>query len=130
MKSRSFWGSVPACKEWNTFAEEKVSAGISRGVTAGAKSVREAQVVALSQVSAEDDARIITQIKELDRVLGGGIVSGSLVLVGGDPGIGKSTLLLQHVPHTGRIKKDLVYIRRGIPDPDQIAGQQNGRFYR
>ena len=60
-----------------------------------AKSVREAQVVALRSVSAGEDERVRTGIEELDRVLGGGIVQGSLVLVGGDPGIGKSTLLLQ-----------------------------------
>ena len=88
-------GQCPVCKEWNTFAEEKVSAGLSRGTTAAAKQSKTAEVVPLSQISARDDARMLTGMKELDRVLGGGIVSGSLVLVGGDPGIGKSTLLLQ-----------------------------------
>lgn len=116
-------GQCPACKEWNTFAEEKVSAGISRGVTAGAKSVREAQVVPLSQVSAEDDARIITQIKELDRVLGGGIVPGSLVLVGGDPGIGKSTLLLQVCQRLAGSKK-ILYIS-GEESQNQIKLRAN-----
>lgn len=88
-------GQCPACKEWNTFAEEKVSAGLSHGTTAAAKQSKTAEVVPLSQISARDDTRMLTGMKELDRVLGGGIVSGSLVLVGGDPGIGKSTLLLQ-----------------------------------
>ena len=88
-------GQCPVCKEWNTFAEEKVSAGLSRGTTAAAKQSKTAEVVPLSQISARDDTRMLTGMKELDRVLGGGIVSGSLVLVGGDPGIGKSTLLLQ-----------------------------------
>ena len=85
-------GQCPACKEWNTFVEEKVS---SVSNTAAVKTARETTIVSLSEVSADDQTRITTEIKELDRVLGGGIVPGSLVLVGGDPGIGKSTLLLQ-----------------------------------
>ncbi len=84
-------GQCPACREWNTFVEEK----ITTAKTAAAKSKRESQVLSLSEVQADDQARTQTGLEELDRVLGGGIVSGSLVLVGGDPGIGKSTLLLQ-----------------------------------
>ena len=85
-------GQCPACKEWNTFLEEKV---IASSVTSGIKTDREIQIVSLSEVNADDQDRITTGMAELDRVLGGGIVPGSLVLVGGDPGIGKSTLLLQ-----------------------------------
>ncbi len=85
-------GQCPACREWNTFVEEKV---LASSVTANVKTDREIQVVSLSEVSADDQDRITTGMEELDRVLGGGIVPGSLVLVGGDPGIGKSTLLLQ-----------------------------------
>ena len=85
-------GQCPACKEWNTFVEEKV---LSTTVLSAVKTDREVQVVSLSEVSADDQDRITTGMEELDRVLGGGIVPGSLVLVGGDPGIGKSTLLLQ-----------------------------------
>ncbi len=88
-------GQCPACKEWNTFAEEKISTGLSRGTTIAARQNKAAEVVPLSRICAEDDTRVSTGMKELDRVLGGGIVAGSLVLVGGDPGIGKSTLLLQ-----------------------------------
>lgn len=92
-------GQCPACKEWNTFVEEKIESGISRGSSVSARAVREsvrgAKVVPLTEVTADDDVRCKTGIGELDRVLGGGIVPGSLVLVGGDPGIGKSTLLLQ-----------------------------------
>lgn len=84
-------GQCPSCREWNTFVEEKVSP-VKNSVV---KSAREVQVLALSEISADDHARILTGIGELDRVLGGGVVPGSLVLVGGDPGIGKSTLLLQ-----------------------------------
>ena len=85
-------GQCPACKEWNTFVEEKV---IASSVTSGIKTDLEIQIVSLSEVNADDQDRITTGMAELDRVLGGGIVPGSLVLVGGDPGIGKSTLLLQ-----------------------------------
>ena len=85
-------GQCPACKEWNTFVEEKV---IASSVTSGIKTDREIQIVSLSEVNADDQDRITTGMAELDRVLGGGIVPGSLVLVGGDPGIGKSTLRLQ-----------------------------------
>lgn len=82
------------CKEWNTFVEEKV---IASSVSASVKTDRdiEKKIVALSQVNTDEQKRFQTGMKELDRVLGGGIVPGSLVLVGGDPGIGKSTLLLQ-----------------------------------
>ena len=85
-------GQCPMCREWNTFVEEKVT--VSKG-TAAKTSVREAEVVTLSNVSTDQEDRMLTKIEELDRVLGGGVVPGSLVLVGGDPGIGKSTLLLQ-----------------------------------
>lgn len=87
-------GQCPACKEWNTFVEEKVLVS-SVSAQTGAKTARDINVVALSEVSVDDHTRIETGMQELDRVLGGGIVPGSLVLVGGDPGIGKSTLLLQ-----------------------------------
>ena len=85
-------GQCPSCKEWNTFVEEKV---IATSKAAAVSVNREVNIVSLSEVSADDQVRIQVGIKELDRVLGGGIVPGSLVLVGGDPGIGKSTLLLQ-----------------------------------
>lgn len=98
-------GQCPACREWNTFVEEKVS-GI-KGTSV--KSVREAQVLPLSAISTDDHARILTDIGELDRVLGGGIVPGSLVLVGGDPGIGKSTLLLQVCRQLSQ-NKSILYI--------------------
>lgn len=87
-------GQCPMCKEWNTFVEEKV---ITSSVSTSVKTDRdiEKKIVALSQVNTDEQKRFQTGMKELDRVLGGGIVPGSLVLVGGDPGIGKSTLLLQ-----------------------------------
>ena len=96
-------GQCPMCKEWNTFIEEKVSSVKA----SAAKEVKNAKVVTLTS---EEDERMKTTIKELDRVLGGGIVPGSLVLVGGDPGIGKSTLLLQVCQKLSDLKKKVLYI--------------------
>jgi len=91
-ESSKWLGQCPACHAWNTFAEEP--SGPKK--TAGAKRFgHSAEPVIISQVSTDSEERILTGIHEFDRVLGGGIVVGSLVLVGGDPGIGKSTLLLQ-----------------------------------
>ena len=102
-------GQCPACKEWNTFVEERIDSGITKGTTVAARAVHEAKVVPLTEVTADDDTRSETGIKELDRVLGGGIVPGSLVLVGGDPGIGKSTLLLQVCRNLAE-SKNVLYI--------------------
>lgn len=100
-------GQCPMCKEWNTFVEEKIAVSKSSAVKSA---VREAEVVTLSSVSTEQEDRIRTKIEELDRVLGGGIVPGSLVLVGGDPGIGKSTLLLQVCRQLAEEQKKVLYI--------------------
>ena len=94
------------CKEWNTFVEEK-AASVKSGAV---KAVQEAEVVSLNSVSTDEDERVKTGIEELDRVLGGGIVQGSLVLVGGDPGIGKSTLLLQVCQRLSDMDKKILYI--------------------
>lgn len=102
-------GQCPACKEWNTFVEEKVVASSSKAATGSGMARRGANVVSLSEVSADDHVRLKTGILELDRVLGGGLVPGSLILVGGDPGIGKSTLLLQVCQHLAR-ERDVLYI--------------------
>ena len=99
-------GQCPMCKEWNTFVEENISVSKSSTV----KLAKEAEVVALKNIETDSEERIHTQIQELDRVLGGGIVPGSLVLVGGDPGIGKSTLLLQVCQKLCENKKQVLYI--------------------
>lgn len=104
-------GQCPACKEWNTFVEEKVTvpktgSALPSGTAGGAAP----QPVLLTSVDTDDDERIRTGIGELDRVLGGGIVQGSLVLVGGDPGIGKSTLLLQVCQKLSAMGKKILYI--------------------
>lgn len=99
-------GQCPMCKEWNTFVEETVS--VAKGNTV--KQVKDAEIVALKHIETDKEERIHTRIQELDRVLGGGIVPGSLVLVGGDPGIGKSTLLLQVCQKLCEDKKEVLYI--------------------
>lgn len=99
-------GQCPMCKEWNTFVEEPVSFSKS----ASAKQIKDAEVVALKHVETDQEERIKTKIEELDRVLGGGIVPGSLLLVGGDPGIGKSTLLLQVCQRLCEDKHQVLYI--------------------
>jgi len=99
-------GQCPMCKEWNTFTEEV----ISKGHSSIAAQKKEMQVMTLSSISADAEDRIRTHIGELDRVLGGGIVMGSLILVGGDPGIGKSTLLLQVCQKLSGDKRNILYI--------------------
>ena len=99
-------GQCPMCKEWNTFVEETVSVAKSNVV----KLSKEAELVALNDIATDNEDRIRTHMQELDRVLGGGIVPGSLVLVGGDPGIGKSTLLLQVCQRLCEEQKQVFYI--------------------
>ena len=94
-ESTKWMGQCPGCREWNTFVEEIVDKKVAGTIGKMKKENSEAVPVPLSKVEFTETDRTTTRIAELDRVLGGGIVSGSLVLVGGDPGIGKSTLLLQ-----------------------------------
>ena len=106
-ESSKWMGQCPACKQWNTFTEEKVTE-TKKG---GAKSLKtSASPMNISEVTIENEERIPTGIGELDRVLGGGIVKGSLSLVGGDPGIGKSTLLLQVCRNLANNKRKVLYI--------------------
>lgn len=106
-ESAKWSGQCPACKEWNTFVEEPVENGKK---VASVRALKTAEIVKLKEVSAEKEERIHTKIHELDRVLGGGIVPGSLILVGGDPGIGKSTLLLQVCRNLAGQKRQVLYI--------------------
>lgn len=119
-ESAKWSGQCPACKAWNTFVEEPVSkakqvrglADVTRNKTNKPQTGGKMRVepVSLSAVSTKDRDRVTTHIRELDRVLGGGIVGGSLVLVGGDPGIGKSTLLLQMCYNLAADGKRVLYI--------------------
>ncbi|MBE6760262.1 MAG: DNA repair protein RadA [Ruminococcaceae bacterium] len=101
-------GQCPGCREWNTMEEKLVlpEAAPSRSVSAAGTVSR---AVRLAEINTADDPRYNTGMTELDRVLGGGLVKGSVVLLGGDPGIGKSTLLLQICEHLGR-SLDILYV--------------------
>ncbi|MBQ4361756.1 MAG: DNA repair protein RadA [Lachnospiraceae bacterium] len=103
-------GQCPACKEWNTFVEEEVVTGSSAKTRSRASAGRTSRPVTLREVTRDQEERYSSHIDELDRVLGGGIVPGSLVLVGGDPGIGKSTLLLQLCQKLSDDGRDVLYI--------------------
>lgn len=90
-EASKWMGQCPSCKAWNTFSEEKVKVQKGKVINHGDRPAP----TSISKVTVSEEIRVSTEISELDRVLGGGIVKGSLILVGGDPGIGKSTLLLQ-----------------------------------
>src|SRR3972149_1524139 len=92
-KSSSYLGKCPECGSWNSLVETEVSAESEKQRISGIQI--EGNLVKLSEVKKEHSLRMSTGFTEFDRVLGGGIVLGSLVLISGDPGIGKSTLLLQ-----------------------------------
>ena len=96
-QSRKWLGQCSDCGEWNTLVEERfrptAQNGGSGGGFTGSPAAREA--VAFPEIESQDDARTSSGIEEFDRVLGGGIVAGSLVLIGGSPGIGKSTIVIQ-----------------------------------
>ena len=109
-ESAKWMGQCPGCRAWNSFVEETAAkSGADRKAkqTAGMAKSRPA---VLNEISMEEENRIPTGIAELDRVLGGGIVTGSLTLVGGDPGIGKSTLLLQMCRLLSEKKRKILYI--------------------
>ena len=108
-------GQCPACHAWNTLVEAPASRSArNAGKPSGISSVNglfgDARSYTLSQIEAQDDERIVTGIQEFDRVLGGGIIKGSLVLVGGDPGIGKSTLLTQVCKALSDRQTDVLYV--------------------
>ncbi|MBB2184144.1 DNA repair protein RadA [Lachnospiraceae bacterium MD1] len=105
-ESAKWLGQCPGCKEWDTFTEEPVIKKSSK--PAGVRQFREPELI--SNIKTEAEIRLTSGMEELDRVLGGGIVQGSLVLVGGDPGIGKSTLLLQMCREIVLRNKKVLYI--------------------
>ena len=112
-------GQCGECGAWNTLSEVVLEAAASagaapRGAAAGPGRSMRPQVTALRDVRHSEEARVATGIGEFDRVLGGGLVEGAVVLVGGDPGIGKSTLLLQALAQMGADAAGPVRHRRGI----------------
>ncbi len=117
--SPKWLGQCPACRQWNTLHEE-LAPTPARGSARGFGGVeRAARAVPLREVEASEEARVRTGIEELDRVLGGGVVPGSLVLLGGDPGIGKSTLLLAALDR----------LARAVPDHPvlYVSGEESSR---
>lgn len=91
-ESPRWLGKCPNCEKWNTFLEELSKIGSRKNIPKS-----EVHTIALADVKSEEEPRINTNLNELNRVLGGGIVKGSVILIGGDPGIGKSTLMLQMI---------------------------------
>lgn len=110
-ESAKWMGQCPGCHEWNTFAEEPAAVQPSKKSSSQAAVKKERpKPVQITEIQVSETARTTTGIGEFDRVLGGGIVAGSLVLVGGDPGIGKSTLLLQTCRNLAGLNRKVLYI--------------------
>lgn len=120
-ESPKWYGKCPGCGEWNTLNEELPIASVKQNLKNSMTSVN--QIMALNDIVGDEKERISTGIKEFDRVLGGGIVIGSLVLISGDPGIGKSTILLQICQHLGQSKK-VLYVS-GEESANQIKLRAN-----
>jgi len=110
-ETSGWMGKCPSCQTWNSLIEERVAVNSAAPAKPSMRQswVGSNEVVPLSDVSENENPRYTSGLKELDRVLGGGFVSGSLVLIGGDPGIGKSTLLLQ-VSHLAKTKGNVLYV--------------------
>ena len=122
-ESAKWTGQCPACKEWNTMVEEPVRGKTQTGTLRRSES---AKAVTLDEIGETEKERTDTGFTELNRVLGGGIVPGSLLLIGGDPGIGKSTLLLQVALHMAESGKRILYVS-GEESLSQI-GMRAGRL--
>lgn len=116
-ESAKWLGQCPVCKAWNAFSE---APALKKGGSSLKPGVAASLPIKIKDVSLESDERVTTGISELDRVLGGGIVKGSLVLVGGDPGIGKSTLLLQMCAKLSDKQVSVLYVS-GEESERQIA---------
>jgi len=115
-QSPRWMGKCPDCGQWNTLVEERVEKPKDIGSSKRGKGT---EPLALHEIRTGDEDRFVTQIGELDRVLGGGIVAGSVVLIGGDPGIGKSTLVLQMLRQVSELRGKALYVS-GEESPAQI----------
>ena len=135
--SAKWLGRCPSCGEWNTFEEqilieEKKPAG--RGASTLPYSGKSAPAVPLNQLEATSHLRLQTGYHEIDRVLGGGLVGGSVVLLSGEPGIGKSTLLMQICGQLSHLEQKILYVS-GEESPGQLKmrarrlGVDSGSLY-
>ena len=109
-QSRKWLGQCPDCGEWNSMIEERFRAVAQTAAAGFASRSTVTSPIAFGEIESQDDARVGSGIEELDRVLGGGIVAGSLVLIGGAPGIGKSTIVIQMADHLGRSGAKVLYV--------------------
>ena len=119
-ESPKWMGQCPACRQWNTFVEETVSSGAGKAVGTGISQIKHMEPMALSQVKITEEERIHTGIGELDRVLGGGIVSGS--------GNRKIHLASPGVQKSDRKRAGVIYFRRRISKTDKTSGAKNRGF--
>ncbi len=109
-ESSKWMGQCPGCREWNSFVEEPLRASAKGDGIRKRVGIEKPSPVSLSKITMNEDDKLQTHIEEMDRVLGGGIVTGSLTLLGGDPGIGKSTLLLQVCKNLSDDNHKVLYI--------------------
>jgi len=123
-RTAQWQGQCPACEAWNTLElalSSITGGGASRRATGGAAATGPSTSRTVTEIAQESDVRAMTGIGELDRVLGGGLVAGSVVLLGGDPGIGKSTLLLQAADALSR-DRPVLYVS-GEESTRQVASR-------
>ncbi|MBI4666146.1 MAG: DNA repair protein RadA [Nitrospinae bacterium] len=124
-QSPKWLGKCPSCNQWDTFAEERQAAPAPAGSRrAWLEKHGKEEPVAITEVTSDTEDRVPTGIGELDRVLGGGVVAGSMTLVGGDPGIGKSTLLLQVAGRFARIAPTLYVSGEESPAQIRMRGER------
>lgn len=109
-ESAKWMGQCPNCKEWNTFAEESAVSRSRNASTRAGLAIKHLKPVSISEVDSLDEIRLDTGMDEFSRTLGGGIVVGSLILLGGDPGVGKSTLLMQVSANVASSGKNVLYV--------------------
>ena len=112
-QSRKWMGQCSDCGEWNTLVEERFRPSAQPAAAGGPglmQGYRQSSPIVFSEIETQDDARVSSGIEEFDRVLGGGIVAGSLVLIGGAPGIGKSTIVIQMAEKLSRIGAKVLYV--------------------
>ena len=138
-QSPKWLGKCPDCGSWNSFVEELLSTAAGQPALSIASSGQDFPPQSIISVETSQEARLRTEVSEFDRVLGGGVVIGSVVLIGGDPGIGKSTLLLQALDRLARNKVNVLYIsgeeslrqtkmradRIGVTSPDLYVLAEN-----